>query len=81
MKYKTLKKSSDEYDALVQKVVSSHPPDLPGRLALQIIAVTGDFEPTQSIADARWLSVKNNYGYSLVMIDGVGDIITIIPED
>ena len=81
MKYKTLTKSAEEYHALLQKVIGCHPGSSnSGYLGLQIVAVTGDFEPTQCIAETRWLACENYYGYSLIMIDNVGDMITIIQE-
>lgn len=81
MKYKTLRKTEREYNSLLHQVLSVHPnSENGGYLGTQIVAVTGDFEPTQTLADARWLAAGNYYGYSLTMIDGVGDMITIIPE-
>lgn len=83
MKYKTLNKPEIEYRYLLQMVLAAHPDSSNTNWNVgggQIVAVTGDFEPTQVIADARWLAVLSYSGSSLIMIDSIGDMITIIPE-
>lgn len=74
MKLKTLHKSVGEYNKLLNMIFEAH------NDGLGIVAVTSDFEPTQVVGEARWLACGNYHEPHLIMIDGVGDMITIIPE-
>lgn len=80
MKYKTRKIPDAEYDALFDKIREAHS-GIRGEVSTgtHIKAVDSDFQPTQAIADARYLACENMEGYSLIQIDGIGDMITLEP--
>lgn len=78
MRYKTRKVPEAEYDALLQKVLAAHPKSENGGYAgIQIVGVDSDFLPTQRMDEVRFLACENYYGYSLIQVDGVGDMITL----
>jgi hypothetical protein len=39
-----------------------------------------EFQPTQNMAEIRWVYAENNYGYQLFQVDGVGTAVLIVSE-
>ena len=81
MKPKTRTIPNEELEALIEKLFEVKPVyDIDDREGFGFRMVSGDFEPTQNMAEARWVMI-DSLDYTLVFqVDGVNDAILLIPE-
>lgn len=80
MKTKTRAIPAKEFWAIVFKL-SDEVGSIHIQNGTQFYMSTGDFERTQSMAEARWiLSLGEDEDVTLLQVDGIGDAIVLIPE-
>lgn len=81
MRPKTRTIPGAEYDAIAERIYKGvEPIAYKGSAGTAVFIVTGEFEPTQNLAEARWIMTDNPYDMHLLQVDGAGDAILLIPE-
>ncbi len=70
-----------EYEALVNRIEKC-PNVVSGSayLGINVWMTDGEFQPTQNMAEIRWIYVENYYGRELLQVDGAGTAVQLIPE-
>lgn len=82
MKTKTRTLPEAEYNALWDKVVRTVPPVASnGGPFTSVFMATGDFEPTQNLADVRWIATDSQMDRHLFQVDSAGDAILLAEGD
>lgn len=81
MKTQTRRISEREYEALVNRIE-----DCPrlvwgsAYLGLHVWMLDDEFQPTQRMAEVRWIYAENNYGYELFQVDNAGTAVLLTKE-
>ena len=81
MKTQTRKIPEQEYEALVNRIYEcTRVAQGSAYLGLSVWMLDDEFEPTQNMAEIRWIYAENNYGYQLFQVNGIGTAVLIIRE-
>ena len=81
MKTQTRKIPEKEYEALVNRIYGcTRVAQGSAYLGLSVWMLNDEFEPTQNMAEIRWIYAENNYGYQLFQVDGIGIAVQIISD-
>lgn len=81
MRTKKRQMNAMAYDALCKKIMDEvQPVAHHGIQGTSVFFATGDGEPTQNMADVRFILTDNPYDCHLFVVDGVGDAILIEKE-
>jgi hypothetical protein len=79
MNPKTRSIPEEEYDALADRIYKSQPVTKEGSyLGLSVWMLDDDFQPTQCMAEIRWMYAENNYGIQMFQVDNAGDAILLV---
>lgn len=69
----------EEYEALVHRISRCERVVQGGAyLGLNVWMLNDEFEPTQNMAEVRWVYAENNYGYELFKVDNTGIAVQLI---
>jgi hypothetical protein len=71
--------NEDEYHALLVKVIASGCLIVKRPPFTNFTMVTGDFEPTQVLADVRFIAYDNSLDDALFQVDDAGDAVLLLP--
>ena len=81
MRTKTRRMPEAEYEALFDKLMEVKHVHSNGGPFTSFYMITGDFEPTQNMAETRWMVTNNAWDRLLFQVDQVGDAILLEGED